>query len=196
MKGIFALVAFACLSSLACEKKSARVTVEETRPVTTKDSTPKLFATSDERFLDATPSAVTGDAPKSWLKLPAVQFRDLNFRFGESGLGECYVSILSGSVGDNVNRWFRQFGKEALDPAGIDALEKVSIAGTQGVWVETSGDYGSGMGADAKPGYGLAGVIAQVNGQILTVKMLGPKDEVEAEKAALQGFANSLKMAK
>ncbi len=194
MKGIRLIVTAACLLSLACGKKAARVTVEETREATTKDVSPLLSATAEQRFSDQRPSPVQGDAPENWLKLPAAQFRDLNYRFGESGQAEVYVSILSGSVGDNVNRWLRQFGKDPLDPAGVDAMEKTGIAGTEGVWVEADGDYGSGMGAEAKPGYGLAGVIAEVDGRILTVKMIGPKAEVEAEKAALKGFANSLRL--
>lgn len=171
------------------------MTVEESRQPTSKDVSPKLSATSDERFRDSKPSPVQGDAPQNWLALPAAQFRELNYRFGESGIGEVYVSILSGSVGDNVNRWRKQFGETPLDAAGLDALEKISIAGTRGVWVEAEGEYGSGMGGGgAKSGYGLAGVIAEVSGQILTVKMIGPAAEVEAEKAALKGFANSLRL--
>lgn len=194
MKGIRLIVAATCILSLACGEKAKRVAVEETRKSTSKDVSPLLSASSEQRFTDQRPSPVQGDAPENWLKLPAVQFRDLNYRFGKSGEAEVYVSILSGSVGENVNRWLRQFGQEPLEPTGLDALERISIAGTDGVWVETEGEYGSGMGAEAKPGYGLAGVIAEVDGRILTVKMIGPKAEVDAEKAALKGFANSLRL--
>jgi hypothetical protein len=38
-------------------------------------------------------------------------------------------------------------------------------------------------------------VVASVNGQILTVKMVGPKAEVEAARPVLESFAKSLKMA-
>ena len=168
--------------------------VEETRPLTTKDRDTKFFATSDERFRNAQPSPVKGSPPENWLVLPPAQFRELNYRFGASGTGEVYVSLASGSVADNVNRWRGQFGVAPLTPEEFDAALKTPIAGTEGVWVEASGEYGSGMGAPAKPGFGLAGVIAQVDGRILTLKMVGPEAEVEAEKPALKAFAASLEM--
>lgn len=168
--------------------------VEETRPLTTKDRGTKLFATSDERFRNAKPSPVKGSPPENWLALPAAQFRELNYRFGASGMGEVYVTLASGSVADNVNRWRGQFGVAPLTPEEFDAAEKTPIAETEGIWVEASGGYASGMGAPAKPGFGLAGVIAVVDGKILTLKMIGPQSEVEAEKAALKAFAAGLEM--
>lgn len=169
--------------------------VTETRALTTKDVGAKLFATSDERFRDAKPSPVKGETPDGWLALPASQFRLLNYRFGETGMGEVWVSIASGSVPDNVNRWLNQFGAEPLDPAAIAKLKTVSIAGAAGTWVEAEGEYASGMGAAAKPGFALAGVIASIDGRIVTVKMVGPKAEVDAAKPVLETFARSLKLA-
>ncbi len=169
--------------------------VEETRDKTTKDIDPKMFATSDERFRDIKPSPVQGEAPQNWLVLPSSQFRLLNYRFGESGTGEVYVSISSGGVMDNANRWLKQFGRDAMNAENFAGMEKIPVAGVEGVWVEADGEYGAGMGADAKPGYGLAGVIAEVGGQILTVKMVGPKNEVEAEKQALRAYIGTLRMA-
>jgi hypothetical protein len=166
--------------------------VTETRALTTKDEALKLFATSDERFRDAKPSPVKGEVPLGWLVLPPSQFRLLNYRFGESGMGEVWVSLASGTVLDNANRWLRQFGAEPLDAAALAKLSTVPIADTTGVWVTAAGDYAGGMGAPPKPGFGLAGVVATVKGQILTVKMIGPKAEVEAAKPVLEGFAKSL----
>ena len=51
------------------------------------------------------------------------------------------------------------------------------------------------MGAPPKSGFALAGVVAAVGGQILTVKMVGPKAEVEAAKPVLEAYAKSLRMA-
>ena len=178
----------------SCDKDSAPLQVEATRPLTTKDIEAKLFATSDERFRNAKPVPVKGVPPEKWLVLPAAQFRELNYRFGASGTGEVYVTLASGSVGDNVNRWRRQFGLEPFTPAEMDAAQRTPIAGTEGIWVEGAGEYASGMGAPPKPGYGLAGVIAQVGDRILTVKMVGLAGEVESEKPALKAFAASLEM--
>lgn len=169
--------------------------VTETRVKTTKDRAPKLFATSDERFRDVKPSPVMGDAPENWLALPAKQFRELNYKFGESGLGEVYVSITGGSILENVNRWLKQFGADEVSAQELVDAEKVLMAGEQGIWVEASGTFGAGMGGtDAKPGYGLAGVITVVEGKLITLKMIGPEDEVDAEKDALKAFAESLEL--
>lgn len=177
-----------------CEEKK-EITVTETRRLTTRDVTPKLFATSDERFKNAKPSPVKGDTPHGWLALPASQFRLLNYRFGESGTGEVWVSIASGSVLDNVNRWLGQFAAPKLDEAGLQKLRTVPLVGTNGVWVDAAGEYVSGMGSPPKPGYSLAGVVAMVEGQILTVKMVGPQAEVEAARPVLEAFAKGLRMA-
>jgi hypothetical protein len=170
------------------------MTVEETRTETTKDGAPKLFATSDERFRNAKPSPVAGEPPQNWLVLPSAQFRELNYRFGDSGTGEVYVTLASGSVADNVNRWRRQFGLDPLDRPELSAMERTPIAGTDGVWIEADGEYAAGMGQPAKPGFGLAGVIAEVGGRIMTLKMVGQKAEVDAEKDALKVFAATLRM--
>jgi hypothetical protein len=178
----------------ACEREN-RIVVTETRELTTKDKSPKLFATSNERFRDTKPSPVKGETPEGWLALPPATFRLLNYRFGESGLGQVWVSLSSGSVLDNVNRWLGQFGAEKLDTAGLAKLRVVPIAGASGVWVEAEGEYAPGMmGGEPKPGYAMAGVIAEIEGQILTLKMVGPKAEVEAEKPVLEAFAKQLEM--
>ncbi len=178
---------------VACEERK-EVTVTETRLTNSQDVAPKLFATSDERFRDAKPSPVQGDTPVGWLVLPASQFRLLNYRFGESGMGEVWVSLSSGTVLDNANRWMKQFGAAPLDQASLAASPRMLIAGSSGYWINAVGDYGGGMGAPSKPGFALAGVITSIGGQILTVKMVGPKAEVEAAKPALEGYVHSLKL--
>lgn len=194
MKRPALLLIMALGSLVSCREKPAEVTITETRPLTTKDIAPKLDATSDQRFRDAKPSPVQGETPVGWLKLPATQMRLLNYRFGESGLGEVWVSVSSGSVLDNVNRWFGQFAAEKLDSAGLAKLRRVPMAGMDGVWVEADGDYAGGMGAPARTGYGLAGVVAiDPHGRILTVKMVGPKAEVAAAKSVLETFARDLR---
>ena len=170
--------------------------VTETRALTTKDVKPKLFATSEERFRDAKPSPVKAETPDGWVKRPSSQFRLLNYGFGATGSGEAYVSLASGSVLDNVNRWLRQFSADPLDQSGLDALRKVPIAGTTGVWVSARGEFAGAMGAPAKPDQALAGVIADIGGgRILTVKMTGAPDEVEQATPTLEQFAASLKLA-
>ncbi len=66
---------------------------------------------------------------------------------------------------------------------------------TEGVWVEVSGTFGGGMGREAQPGFGLAGVVASKGGRLWTVKMIGPEAGVEKEKEALEAFVRSLQRA-
>lgn len=195
MKAFSIFTIMICLWLTGCKEAPERMLVEEKRRVTLKDVEPKMFATSDERFSNAKPSPVQGNPPENWLERPGDNIRLLNYAFGESGLGEVYVSISAGGVMNNANRWLNQFGVAPMTAEAFSAMEKIPVAGVEGVWVVAEGEYGSGMGADAKPGYGLAGVIAEVDGKILTVKMVGPKNEVEAEKAALRAYIGTLKMA-
>ena len=110
-------------------------------------------------------------------------------------MGEVWVSLAQGSVLDNVNRWLKQFEASAIDAAALEKLPAVTLAGSTGKWVTAAGDYVGGMGAPPKPGFALAGVVATVGGQILTLKMVGPKAEVEAAKPVLESFAKTLRMA-
>lgn len=190
---LFPAIAAAGFLLTACGDEEDAV-VTETRVLTTRDTPPMLDATSDQRFRNAQPSPVTGEPPDDWLALPASQFRDLNFRFGESGFGEVYVTIAAGSELDNVNRWFDQFSAPRVDAAILSTMRRVPIAGSTGVWIEATGQYASGMGSPPKPGYALAGVIAETGGRTLTLKMVGPEAEVREQHEALESFANSLRM--
>jgi len=190
---LFPICAVAALFLVACDEPDEMV-VTETREITTRDTPPMLDATSDQRFRNAQPSPVIGDPPDDWLALPASQFRDLNFRFGESGFGEVYVTIAAGSELDNVNRWFDQFSAPRVTNAGLAEMRRVPIAGTTGIWIEATGQYASGMGSPPRAGYALAGVIAETGGRTLTLKMVGPEAEVREQHNALESFAKSLRM--
>lgn len=194
MKAFSILAIMICVSLSGCKEPPERLLVDETRGETTADLPPKMFATSDERFRDVKPSPVQGDAPENWLVRPGDKFRLLNYRFGDSGLSEVYVSISSGGVMENANRWLRQFGRPPMSGEEFAGMEKIPVAGAEGVWIVTEGNYGGMGGADSKPGYGLAGVIAEVDGKILTVKMVGPKAEVQAEIPALRAYIGTLRL--
>ena len=194
MNGRALLTIFGAMLICGCEEKKKEVTITETRPPTSRDGPVKLFATEDERFRDIKPSPVAAPTPLGWIPQPASEFRLLNYRFGRSGTGEVWVSLANGTVLDNVNRWLGQFKKAPLDQTGLAALPAVIVAGAQGVWVNADGDYAGGMGAEPKTGYALAGAMASVGGRILTVKMVGPKDEVDAAKPELESFAKSLRL--
>ncbi|MBK1881780.1 hypothetical protein JIN85_05105 [Luteolibacter pohnpeiensis] len=195
MKSRLLVLIASVIAVTGCEKK-AEVVITQTRPITSRDANPKLFATSDERFRDAKPSPVKGVAPENWLARPASQFRLLNYTFGPNAECEVYVSISQGGVLENVNRWLKQFDSPPLTDEEFRKMRQVRIADTTGVWVEAEGEYKSGMAAGGvqEANYALAGVIANVQGQILTVKMIGPASEVQDAKPQLEAFAASLHM--
>lgn len=183
-------------AALAGCGEKAEVTVTETRPLSTRDGAPRLFATADERFSNARPSpVVAGALPAGWVSLPGDEFRLLNYRFGPSGTGEVWVATSAGSVADNVNRWLRQFGAPPLDAAGLAQLPKVPLLGGEAVRVKAEGSYTPGMGQEARSGQALDGAIMEYQGQILTVKMVGSADEVRVAAPALEMYLQGLRPA-
>ncbi len=188
-----ALLAFTCFFAAACDSSDDDFKLE-TRPLAVRDAAPKLHATSDQRFRDAKPSPVTATTPDGWLELPASQFRLLNYRFGESGLGEVWVSLSSGSLLENVNRWLGQFELDPLTAEQLAKLPTMTVAEHNASWVEASGNYASGMGQEPKPVYSLAGVVVPLPEQILTVKMVGPSAEVEKAVPALRNYLSTVRV--
>ncbi|MDX1681006.1 MAG: hypothetical protein R3242_09780 [Akkermansiaceae bacterium] len=191
---ILPLIAFALLPSCGSEKGETmeEVVVTETRRETMRDMPPRLHATSDERFRNSRSSPVSAPTPDGWLQVPATEFRLLNYRFGDEGAGEVWVSLAGGGLVENLNRWLGQF---SLDPVDADTLEtwgKVPVGDYEGIWVEASGTYSPGMGQAPRGEQALAGVIVEGEDGLLTIKMVGPIPDVQAQKDALKEFAASL----
>lgn len=168
------------------------MTSTDERPVTSLDQIQKVDATDDEMFRGKQKVFLEGNAPAHWRPQAATQFRLLNFAFAKDG--EIYVSASTGTVLDNANRWLKQFSLPAIDAAKLATFPKVKLLGSEGVWIEAEGNYAGGMGAAAKEGRALRGVIASVDQTIYTVKMIGTVDEVKAEVENLRSYCESLKM--
>lgn len=190
IQGISACLGLALLLP-AC-RKTSEVTVDQSRAATMRDEGQKVNASSNDRFQEPSNSPIlAGVEPQGWLAQPTSSFRLLSYRFGNGG--DVAVGIASGSLEDNVNRWFGQFAKPPLDEAKIADLEKTTVLGISGVWLEIQGDYNPGMGQPPRSGQALAGVIAEAQGRIVTVKMTGPADEVAAQKESLKAFIAGLR---
>lgn len=189
------------LMLVSCGERK-EVVVDETRPLTMREENLNLEADNDERFqqgrrepmvpVEAPLSPVAaGTVPGSWKEAPSTGFRLLNYTFGSAG--QIYVSASRGGIIDNVNRWLKQFGQGVIDATGLKDLKKVEMAGYRGVWVTAEGDFGGGMGQSAQSGWALRGVVAENGGQIITVKMLGPKAEVAGQEENLRAFVAGLR---
>lgn len=181
-----------CALLVAACRKSAEVSVTDERPLTLRDANPVLDANSNERFRpDAGGPFLAGVLPPGWQEMPPSQFRLLSYRFGHGG--DVAVGVAAGGLVENVNRWLGQFGAEPLTPDQVDGLEKGTVVGVEGVWVEATGDYSPGMGQPELSDQALYGLIAEDSGEIITVKMTGPADEVAAQKEPLRTFVAGLR---
>ncbi|MDP0490285.1 MAG: hypothetical protein Q7Q71_04460 [Verrucomicrobiota bacterium JB023] len=194
-----ALLLLAALSLSSCRKSGDEVAVEETRPLSTMDESPKLNATSSERFLPPDlqqqmpemPEAEGNwsyDLPAGWRDAGPRMMREINLAFGEGG--EAYVSLSGGTLQDNVDRWYGQFGAE---PQAVETLPRIEMLGGEAIVIEAQGTYSPGMGRPAKEGQALLGAMIVKDGRIATLKLTGPADEVASQREAFLQFAASLK---
>ena len=191
MKLVFVAALTALVLLPSCGEDN-EVVVTETRRVTLRDVTPKRNASSDERFRNTQPSPVTAPTPDGWNLLPATEFRLLNYRFGDEGNGEVYVSLSRGGLLDNLNRWLGQFDQDPINETALEEWNTIPVGDDlEGFWVEALGHLHA-MGKPAISDQALAGIIVDANGRVLTIKMVGPITEVAVQKDVLKQFAASL----
>ncbi|HOE65159.1 MAG TPA: hypothetical protein PLO62_01420 [Candidatus Hydrogenedentes bacterium] len=122
--------------------------------------------------------------PASWADIPPTSMRLANFSIPDRPRVECYISTLSGAAGGvaaNVNRWRNQMGQPDLASDEIAALPTVEVMGKPASMVETTGSY-TGMKGATEPNYTLRGLVLELPGQVLFVKMIGPTEDVAALK--------------
>jgi hypothetical protein len=137
--------------------------------------------------------ALAYEVPAGWQRAGDQPMRLVTYVIG-SGETECYISPLSGTGGGvaaNLNRWLGQMGQQPMDADAIAALPKLSVLGQEVALMETSGTY-SGMRGGTKPGYALVAVFVPSSGTSYSVKLIGPEEEVAANKAAFIAFCESL----
>lgn len=127
--------------------------------------------------------------PAEWRRVPSTRFRDYNCKFGKDG--EVYISMATGGIKDNVDRWMRQFGQEPN--ADISTLEKIDMIGTQGVVIEAQGAF-AGMGGISINDAALLGAMVENGGGLITVKMVATVDEVAQQRENFYAFCKSLEV--
>ena len=134
-------------------------------------------------------------APDSWTVDTSNKMRVVNYRFGESGESECYISVLGGDGGGvemNVNRWRSQVGVDELSASEIMGLPTLKILGVDSPWMEAYGDF-SGMGADDLSNAGIKGAICVLGSEALFIKMIGPAAELREQHDNFISFCESLR---
>jgi hypothetical protein len=140
------------------------------------------------------PSApsIDADLPAGWKRLPAAQFRDLNFAIPAHETLECYVSVLPGGGGGitaNVNRWRKQMGLGESSDADVAALPRVKVLGDDAPYVELDGTF------KGSAGFTMAAVAAERGGAVVTAKLVGPSADVRAEVERFKSMCASLRAA-
>jgi hypothetical protein len=178
----------------SCKRLGERVEITESREISQYEAAPKLNAYSQQRFGN---EPLTWDTPAGWIQSDRTQMRPVNLRFGPGGVGECYLSMLPGGAGGtaaNVNRWRKQMGQPDLTEEEVEALPKRVLMGIEGALVDLTGDYTNVGATEATPDQRLLGVVAALGDVGLFVKMVGPKDVVEANAAQFEQFVSSLRL--
>jgi len=159
-----------------------------------RDANPVVEVTDTRRltYFDKSPSGnIIDQPPLGWRTIPPSQFRDMNFVAGSDEKVEIYVTNANGSVIDNANRWLGQFGLSPVSEVGV--FQNLEILGRTSVLVEAEGSFGGGMGGEAMEDYAMLGAIRPTNGGLLTVKMVGPKVEIENLRDEFIGYCESMR---
>lgn len=139
-------------------------------------------------------AALTWHAPPGWRRGPDKEMREVTYFAGEGDAVECYVTVLGGDAGGvlaNINRWCGQMGAPPLSEEDIAQLERLPMAGTDGLFVRIERGEHPGV-ADAQEL--LEGAVCMLAGRALFVKLTGPRDAVEAQHAALLAFCRSMEV--
>ena len=168
------LAAMMMLHLVSCKSSSETVQVTETRELTQWDS-PRV--------------PIIPVMPPEWRQVPSTSIRVFNYKFGVDG--EVYISNSRGGVLSNMNRWLKQYGKPEVET--VDNFTKVKVLNVDGVLIETTGRFGGGMGKLPRENAGLLGLIADFDGNLLTVKMIGPAEDVAAERDRFITFCKTLR---
>jgi hypothetical protein len=182
--------------------------ITEVRNLPERERRVHLDASSAERFGqgghshgEAAPATSAGspfrwDMPEGWQEIAPTSMRVANFRFGDDGAGECYLTALPGSGGGavaNINRWRGQMGLEPWTEDDIAALPTTMFLTQDAPFVSVDGVF-SGMGSAPKEGYRLLGTLLSSEQFTLFVKMIGPADVVKKEEENFKLFCSSLRI--
>jgi len=169
------------------------VEITEVKDLGPSTPLPKTGASPESRFgIRQHPFHWT--APESWIAQKTSQFRLINYQVAENT--ECYLTVLPGDGGGitpNINRWRGQMGLGPLSEGGISELELKPLLGSEAYAISCDGSFG-GMGAQKqREGYRMLGLIQNFSGIMISVKMVGPLEEVKASTEDFFAFCESIR---
>jgi len=133
--------------------------------------------------------------PPGWQNLPPAPMREINLAAGDPPMTECYVSSMPQSGGGleaNVNRWRQQMGLAPDSAEAIYSLPDVQVLGHVGKLVELSGTYAGMRGDQQREDAKMLAAFVPAGDRAITVKMIGPAEQVNAERENFDLFLSSL----
>jgi hypothetical protein len=139
----------------------------------------------------------TYELPAGWSELPTSNMRLVNLRVAGDAQTECYLSSLPGDAGgvlDNVNRWRQQMELAPLDAEALAKLPRGKLLGRDAFLVELDGKF-TGMGGTSIDNARMVGAVAVMPSTMLFLKMTGPRDVVQRERAGFDKVLATLAMA-
>ena len=166
---------------------ASEIIVKRKRLVVAEDQKIKLFASEKERFSPQLPQ-FSAKISSLWEIKPSNSFRLLNYQL-KNGKTELYLSLAGGSITDNINRWRKQFQKNTLVHQEISSLPKRK----EGFIVKLKGSYMGMRTKNLQKNYALLAYISLYEEGVLTVKMIGPIEEVQSHQKDFFQFIDTLK---
>ena len=107
--------------------------------------------------------------------------------------GRLTLSIVSGTIKDNIDRWKGQF-VGAINPS---KQEEIEISGLKVTLVDYSGTFGEQAGMMApvvnRPDYRMIAAVIPIGDQLYIVKAVGPKQTIAANVAGINSFVKSMR---
>lgn len=187
---------------LGCSDDSRVRAIEESRTYTPVEEGFAWNASPRERFRFSLPSGMPGGmsgggdphaseggglhwaTPVGWSELATSQLRQANFKVGDAGQAECYLTILAGDGGGleaNVNRWRKQMSLPEASAAEIAALPRGPFFGGEAVFVDLEGTFAGMSGDEVGDAYRMVGFVQVAPAGARFLKFVGPEAVVGAE---------------
>ncbi|MHC5209320.1 MAG: hypothetical protein ACYTG2_01210 [Planctomycetota bacterium] len=131
-------------------------------------------------------------APSGWVQGEPRPMRLVSFVVGSES--ECYITLLTGDGGGlpaNIDRWRGELGLEPTQPEEIDGMPRHPMLGRDAVLFEGVGEFSS-MGGAPREDHAVLGAICLRGDDSVFVKLIGPREEVMAQRDGFLSFLDSL----
>ena len=132
-------------------------------------------------------------APEGWSDQGERVMRVASFEVAPDT--ECYIAALTGTAGGtlaNFNRWRAQMGADQVGDDDVALWPKIPMLGQLVPTMRVDGSF-QGMGGEVIEDAALLGAICTLEDEVLFVKMIGPRAEVEAQGARFAAFCRGIR---